>query len=96
MPAKTFELRDLELQVASVSGDGMHLEICVGDHPGRPAGLGPDPLAWFRASEEGLIRFEFLAPEGVISLPLAELERAIASAKVEVHSEGHYGEPTDS
>ena len=43
----------------------------------------------------GLIRFEFLAPEGVISLPLAELERAIAGAKVEVHSEGLYDEPTD-
>ena len=87
---KKFEISRLYLQLASVTDDGMHLELCNGSEDGGIANDGPYPLAWFRADAGERIKFEFAASEGIVSIPLGELERGIAAAKSEVRSEDHY------
>lgn len=63
------------IQYASVSGDGMHVELC--------AGRDADPVVLFRAEREGEITC-------VVGGPLSDLERAIEIAKKEVHCEEYY------
>ncbi|MEO0600536.1 MAG: hypothetical protein AAF211_03815 [Myxococcota bacterium] len=81
------------LQLFSASDDGMNLELCMADEQGRRVADGPYPLLTFRAETEGMLSVVFEFPDGPVELPLSELERAIAAAKEDVHSESFYDGP---
>jgi hypothetical protein len=85
MMANVTESKSVYLQLASISGDGMILEIHLGTDSS-----GPYPIAWIRADEGDDRKFEVETPAGTLSVPLAEIERAIETAKEEVHSEDYY------
>lgn len=91
--ANQIEISNLYLQVASVTGDGMNLEMCNGTPDGKLSDYGPYPIAWFRADIKGQIKFVIETSSGIVSLPLSELERAIQAAKKEVHGEDYYEYP---
>jgi hypothetical protein len=80
------------LELASVSGDGMRLEICAPDGYG---GIG-ESVACFRADDEGAVKFVVYTQRGELSFPLSELERAIEIARAEVHCESFYDDPSAS
>ena len=84
------ELKNIHFEIASVSGDGMNVEICGDTDDSRfpPGSL--DPTFWFRADEENSIKFVTCTEHGMISLPIESLEEAIAIAKREVHCEAYY------
>ena len=83
------------IELASVAGDGTNVEICCGTQDGKLSYDGPRPVAWFRSDVEGDIKFVIETPDAIVSLPLAELERAIEVAKAEVHSESFYPYPDE-
>ncbi len=87
------ELKNIYLQVASSSGDGMNVEICGDSNDPRfpPGSL--NPTFWFRADEEGSIKFVTCTEHGMVSVPLESLEEAILLAKREVHCESFYDDP---
>jgi len=87
---KVVETDNVYCQLASIVGDGMILEI----YPGRDSSA-PYPIAWIRADAGDARRFEVETPNGTISVPLHEIELAIESAKVEVHSEDYYDRPLE-
>lgn len=87
------EIRNVEklyLQFFSAQNDGMHLELCMGDSEGKLVKGEPYPIVTIRADKGDLSKFVIYSEIGPISIPLAEIERAIELAKVEVHSEEYY------
>ena len=87
---KITELTKVHLQIASPSGDGMNLELCAeADNP-RFSDGSLNPVMWFRSDQEGELKFVASTKHGPVSIPLKDLENAIAVAKKEVHSESYY------
>jgi len=85
-------LEKVYLQRFSAISDGMHLEICQADVAGKKAtDAALEPLITIRADEGDDLKFVIYTDfAGAISIPLSEIERAIAIAKQEVHSEDFY------
>ncbi len=84
------------LQVASIHGDGMHLELCMGDDSGELIEGDPYPVMSIRADDEDSKELIVYTASGNLSIPLAEVEKAIEYAKQEVHCESFYDEPADT
>ena len=74
----------------------MNLELCAPNEGGTQSTQITNPIALFRADSEGCIQFVSFTSSGAVSFPLEELERAIAAAKDEVHSESYYDDPCDT
>lgn len=72
------------LQRFSAVADGMHFEVVVSKEK-------PEPLISFREDEDHGMQVILHLNDGGIAFPLAELERAIAFAREEVHKESFYG-----
>ena len=83
----------LYVQLASICGDGMNVELCMGDHDGNLVDGDPYPIMWIRADDEDMKLLVVMTDAGAISMPLSEVERAIDIAKQEVHCESYYDEP---
>ena len=79
---KETHLNKLYLQIASSSGEGMQVEAC---NPNNKS-----PLISFSSKIEGEILVEIYNGKENITFPLNELEKAISTAKIEVHSEEFY------
>ncbi len=84
------EFSDVRLQLASVSGDGMNVEVCAETSDARFSDGSANPLFWFRADEDGKIMFVAGSKHGRVSIALEDLEEAISLAKQEVHCETFY------
>jgi len=93
---KQIDVATAHIQLCSATGDGMNCEMCCGTPDGKLSDVGPYPIATFRSDIEGQIKFVVETPEGIVSLPLPELEKAINVAKREVHCEGFYPYPEDT
>lgn len=91
--ATTRSVPSAHIQYASASGDGMHVELCMGGAKGQLLGGDPYPVVLFRADREGEITWVVGGPGQAVELPLPELERAIEIAKKEVHCEEYYDAP---
>jgi hypothetical protein len=77
------------LQFAAVHNDGFQLEVCPADDAGDLAN--PDPLLRILADDQESLWIELHDVTGaVVRMPLAEIERAIAAARPEVHGEVWY------
>lgn len=88
---------EVDIVIASVSDDGMHVEAHAGGRDAKPLPNGFHPLiATFRSEEEGKIRVAIEVVGATVEVPLEELERAIAVAREEVHAESFYPYPDDS
>jgi hypothetical protein len=85
-----FEASKVYGQIASMSGDGMWFEIFLATPSGKMDLDRQHPIAYIRADEGDNQKFEVVTPEGIYSVPLAEIELAIEAAKQEVHSEDYY------
>ena len=84
------------LVIASASGDGMQVEVQAGGPDASPLPSGFTPVVvTFRAEEEGQIRAVFDVCGELVEVSLVELERAIHTAREEVHSESYYPSPGD-
>ncbi len=93
---KQIDVATAYIQLVSPTGDGVNCEMCCGTPDGKLSDAGPYPIAWFRSDIEGQIKFVVATPEGIVSLPLPELENAIQIAKREVHCESFYPYPDDT
>lgn len=62
----------------------------MGDSDGKLIKDDPYPIVTIRADQGDVKKFVIYSEVGPISVPLAEIERAIERAKVEVHSEEYY------
>lgn len=89
------DVATVHIQLVSANGDGMNCEMCCGTPDGKLSDVGPYPIALFRSDVEGQIKFVVETSEGVVSLRLPELEKAIQIAKTEVHCESFYPYPED-
>ena len=67
----------------------MHHALCKADNDGRLSEA-TQPIVTIRADVGDHLEFVIYADTGVIGVPLSEIERAIALAKQEVHSEDFY------
>lgn len=85
-----FEASNVYLQLASMSGDGMWLEIWLATPSGKMDLDRQHPIAYIRADEGDNRKFEVMTPEGTYSVPLSTIEQAIEVAKEDVHSEDYY------
>ena len=83
------------LQFTSPTGEGFQLEICAADETGALLRDASYPLATILADDQEVRWFEFSTPNGLVRLPLAEIERAIEVAKPDVHGEAWYDRPKD-
>lgn len=90
-----FEASGVYCQLASISGDGMWLEIYLADASGRMNSARQYPMACIRADAGDDRKFEVMTPEGTYSVPLYEMELAIEAAKEDVHSEDYYDRQTE-
>jgi len=77
-------LANIMLQRFSASEDGMHVELVESKES-------PQPLITFREDEALGMQVLLHTQDRDLAFPLAELERAIAFARMEVHKESFYG-----
>ena len=82
----------VSLITAALSGDGMNVEVMATGRDGR---LYPESegklVAAFRAESDEAVRVVLFTEQGDrVEVPIEEIERAIALAKSEVHSEEYY------
>lgn len=73
----------IKLQCFSATEDGMHVELVESKD-------NPSPLITFREDESLGMQVLLHLHDRDLAFPLAELERAIAFAKQEVHKESFY------
>ncbi len=86
------EIFNLRVQLASAYGDGMHVELAAeSDHKQLNDGS-LNPLLWFRADSEDEVKVVLESKNGLVTFPVAELQKAIDTARTEVHCESHYDE----
>lgn len=86
-PSKT--IHKTYLQFASVADEGLQLEVCPANEAGDLAAV--DPLLRILADDVERLWIEFYDVAGaIVRMPLAEIERAIAAAKPDVHGEAWY------
>lgn len=91
MADRGITVEKLYLQRCGISGDGMHLELCIAKADGRlDEAAQPHPLATIRADSGDERKFEFYTNQGTVSVPLEQIEKAIEMAKQVVHSEDYY------
>jgi hypothetical protein len=95
MPDSPAILASAFLQFTSPTGEGFQLEICAADKTGALIKDASYPLATILADDQEVRWFEFWTPNGLVRLPLAEIERAIEVAKPDVHGEAWYDRATD-
>ena len=81
-------LGSVRLTCASVSGDGMHLEVSASTEEQRL--ISGRPFLTFRSEMEGNIQVVLHLGERDVAFPLDELKRAIAAAEEEVRPESYY------
>ncbi len=77
-------LESILLQRFSATEDGMHVELVESKD-------NPQPLMTFREDEARGMQVLLHTQNRDLAFPLAELERAIAFAKLEVHKESFFG-----
>jgi len=77
-------LANIMLQCFSAGEDGMHVELVESKES-------PQPLISFREDDALGLQVLLHMHDRDLAFPLAELERAIAFAKMEVHKESFYG-----
>lgn len=86
-------LKTIYLQLCSVTDDGMHLEVLPANDDGNPIRSTPE-LITIRADQGDTHKFIVYPYSGeMVSIPLSEVERIIACAREEVHSEDFYPLP---
>ena len=84
------KLSKVYLQRFSAVEDGMHLEIYKADPSGKSASGEPYPIVTIRADASDDLQLGILLDGDTVSIPLSEIERALAVAKEKVHSEEFY------
>ena len=87
---KKVNLQKLSLQIASSSGEGMQVEACKADSNGNSIAGESSPIITFLSEKEDEILVEIYNGKELLKFPLKELEKAIFTAKKEVHSEEFY------
>ena len=80
----------LYLQWASVTDEGMTLELIEADESGDIVEGGLYPAATIVADDDETQWIEVYSEEGPVRIPLSELMKAIELAKEGVHGESHY------
>ena len=83
---------DVSLIAASIIGDGMTVEVMATGQDGKryPEGEG-ELVASFRAEADEAVRMVLFTERGDrVEVPVEAMERAIALAKKDVHSESYY------
>ncbi|WPL11410.1 MULTISPECIES: hypothetical protein [Thiorhodovibrio] len=69
----------------------MHLELCIAKPTGElDTTAQPYPIVTIRADKGDERRFVIYGENGPVSIPIGEIEAAIAMSKEEVHSEAYY------
>ena len=86
----SFATQKAYLQFTSCTSEGLQMEILAGGPAGEFIPSRPDAIARVIADNTETLWLEFFTPQGLVRLPLAEVERAIATARPDVHGESWY------